>query len=196
MKKSEKLTQARLKELLHYDPEIGIFTRKITVANNAKKGDIVGCLSQRGYLATGIDGIKYYLHRLAWLYVYGYFPEHGIDHINRIKTDNRICNLREVTQQCNLRNCKMPKTNTSGVKGVSWNKYTNKWVVQITINNKNKTLGSHKTFAEAVCVRLAVEQCLNWGGCDDNSPAYQYVQKMLEKGNKKMEKQLKIFGKL
>lgn len=186
--KHDSLTQKRLKELLHYDPKTGIFTRKVKTTNNVNIGDETGYLSYFGYLITAVDNISYPNHRLAWLYMYGYFPENDIDHINKIKTDNRICNLREVSRQCNSRNCGNSNTNTSGVKGVSWCKLKNKWAVYIWIKNKKRALGYYKNFTNAVCARLAGEQCLGWGGCDSNSPAYKYVQEMLKPKKKKLQK--------
>ncbi len=177
----KKLTQKELKQVVHYNPETGIFTRKITTQYNAQKGDIAGTNHGDGYLNFWVNGKCYSNSRLAWLYVYGYFPENMIDHINRIRNDNRICNLREVSPQCNNRNSSIYITNTSGIKGVYWYKKTGKWCVQIQTNRECKTLGYYKSFSEAVCLRLAAEQCLNWAGCDDNSPAYQYVQKMVKK---------------
>ena len=83
------------------------------------------------------------------------------------------------SQSCNLRNTGNFAHNTSGVKGVSWSKLTNKWEACIKINRKKKHLGMYKNFDDAVCARLAGEQCLDWEGCDSNSPAYLYVKEML-----------------
>ena len=180
----KKLTQARLKELLHYDSETGIFKWKVKLAQRVKIGDIAGSDSH-GYIGTGIEGVLYLNHRLAWLYVYGYFPENEIDHKDKIRYHNWISNLREATPQCNQRNTGNPKNNISGVKGVCRNKKTNKWQVKISLNNQTKYIGEYESFNEAVCTRLATEQCLDWNGCDSNSPAYQYVQNMLSKPKKK-----------
>ncbi len=177
------LTQEKLKELLHYDPLTGIFIRKVRTANRVKIGDVAGTINSKGYLQIGIEGKSYRAHRLAWLYVHGYFTEYGIDHKDRIKTHNQISNLREVSQQCNLRNCGIRITNISGMRGVLWNKKTNKFQAQIAINYKQKYLGIYADFENAVCARLAGEQACNWSGCDSSSPAFQYVQKMLNQRN-------------
>lgn len=174
------ITQEKLSQNLDYNPETGIFRWKISIGA-VKKGDIAGYKRLDGYCAIKIERKTYKAHRLAWLYVYGYFPENEIDHINRIKNDNRICNLREVSHQCNMRNSKKPKNNTSGVKGISWYKKIQKWEARIKINRKTKHLGKYKDFDDAVCARLAAEQCVDWSGCDSSSPAFQYVQKMLGK---------------
>jgi len=174
-----KLIQERLHELLHYEPETGIFYWKVG-ARNIKVGDIAGTPSC-GYVKIGISGTIYPAHRLAWLYVHGYFPESEIDHINRDRADNRICNLREVSHVCNRRNIRNQKNNTSGVKGVSWFNHHLKWRSQINLLGKPHNLGYYSSFDDAVCARLAAEQCLNWSGCDSNSPAFLYVQKMLSR---------------
>ena len=136
----KKLTQERLKELLHYDTETGFFTwRKIEVKNQVKVGDIAGSLSS-GYVYICVDQTSYRANRLAWLYEYGYFPEHEVDHKNRIKNDNRICNLREVSHQCNMRNVDILNTNTSGVTGVTFCNTFKKWRAKIERNKKTKIL--------------------------------------------------------
>ncbi len=179
MKKSKKLTQEKLKELFFYDPLVGYFTRKCDRGNRWYKGDIAGYIGDR-YLRIQIEGKNYQAHRLAWLYVYGYFPESDIDHIDRNKTNNKIANLRGVSRSCNIRNTGNTVTNTSGVKGVSYYKSRNRWVVRIRNGKIEKHVGYYKNFDNAVCARLAAEQCLNWSNCDSSSPAYQYVQEMLK----------------
>ena len=130
-------------------------------------------------LLSIIDGRPHKAHRLAWLYVYGYLPEGRLDHIDRIKDNNRIANLREAGQQCNRRNTGNPNNNTSGVKGVYWFNRDKVWRASIRINGKYIYLGRHNDFEEAVCHRFAAEQAEGWSGCDKSSPAYQYVMEML-----------------
>lgn len=100
------LTQDRLKELMRYDEETGILTRRVSTSSNARAGDIAGSKDKDGYLVIRIDKKLYRAHRLAFLYVYGRFPEEFTDHINGIRDDNRISNLREVTRQENMQNQK------------------------------------------------------------------------------------------
>ena len=88
-------------------------------------------------------------HRLVWLYVYGKFPSNAIDHINTIGNDNRFSNLREVTNSQNQMNRKNQKNNTSGYKGVCYEKLTNKWRATIGLNNKLKSIGNFDTKEEA-----------------------------------------------
>lgn len=175
------LTQERVRELFDYDPETGIVTRRVGRGNQTKVGDKVGSLDKStGYLTTRIDDRSFYLHRVIFLHVHGYMPEYQVDHINRLRTDNRACNLRESTYSCNSRNSVIRYNNTSGVKGVSWISQKGRWVVQIFINGRGRSLGRYKDFTEAVAVRLAAEQVLNWAGCDSNSSAFLYMQKYLK----------------
>jgi hypothetical protein len=171
----KQLTQKRLKEVLKYYPSLGIF-RWRTTGSGRKKDENAGCKDSHGYIRIRIDGKLYGANRLVWLYVHGYFPEHGIDHIDRNRSNNKIKNLREVTQQCNMRNIGNRIDNASGVKGVHWNKSRNKWMAQICINEKRKYLGIYKKFSEAVMARYKKEKELNWKGCDSSSPAYLYLK--------------------
>jgi len=168
----------RLKELLNYDPETGIFVWKFSTNKRIKVGDVAGTDS-RGYIRIMIDNKKYLAHRLAWLHYYGYFPEHGLDHKDRIRHHNWIKNLREASQQCNLRNTGNRGDNTSSVKGVFFDKARQKWRALIYLDSGGYHLGSFTDFTEAVAHRLAAEQCLNWSTCDSYSPAFQYMQKYI-----------------
>jgi len=158
----------------------GVLTWKTSTSNRGLVCSPVGDLNSNGYLRVGIDGKRYLVHRVIWLMAYGHFPENEIDHIDRNKLNNSLDNLREVSPQCNRRNTGNLSNCTSGVKGVSWVKDREEWVAYITIYSKRKVLGNHKDFLEAVCTRLAAEQCLNWDGCSTTSPSYKYVQEKLK----------------
>ena len=173
-----KLTQKRLKELLHYDPETGVFTRILRSANCIQIGDIAGSIDVDGYNIISLDCLRYRASRLAILYTEGYWPENFVDHKNEIRHDDKRCNLREISNRCNQRNCGNSITNKSGVRGVSFIKRTGKWRASITNKGKHIILGHYKQFHNAVCARLAGEQCLNWTTCDSSSPAYEYVKDM------------------
>lgn len=135
------LTQAELKQLLHYDPETGLFTWLVRSAARVKIGDVAGGLNPDGYHLIKICGKKQLAHRLAWLYVYGNWPKNQIDHINRVKNDNKISNLRDVTQQQNQWNLDKRKDNTSGYPGVYSLKNRNKHRVSIYMSGKQISLG-------------------------------------------------------
>ena len=155
------VTQERLKELLNYNPDTGIFTWLVTrnaYGGGVRPGSIAGDKDSHGYWRIGIDGTRYPLHRLAWLYVRGAMPENHIDHINGDKADNRLCNLRQATRFENLSNRGKNKNNSSGYKGVWFNKKLGKWIAGITHNNKAKHLGVFETpelAYEAYCKKAA-----------------------------------------
>ena len=114
------LVLERLKELFSYDGETGLFTRLVTVGNNVE-GKIAGAVRPRdGYIQISIDRTMHQAHRLAWFYVNGTWPAGEIDHVNGIPSDNRICNLRDVSRLQNMQNIRRPTTrNKSGLLGVS-----------------------------------------------------------------------------
>lgn len=155
---TEILTQARLKELLHYDPETGVFTNRVTRNGRAKIGAASGYVNTLGYVVVQLLGCKYHAHRLAWLYTHGVWPSNQIDHINRNPTDNRLCNLRDVTASENVHNTSHSLRNTSGVRNVVWHKRDKKWQAQIMVNNKYKYLGQFKDLAQA---RLVAEKAIS-----------------------------------
>lgn len=155
------LTQDRLKELLHYDPETGVFTRRI--ARSGARGGIgavAGSTHYDGYKRISIDGKLYQSHRLAWLYTHGTWPADMVDHINGVAGDNRLTNLREATQIQNMANVGKPSNNTSGYKGVSWHKRDKKWRAQINHQDKQKHLGHFTTPEEAHAAYCAAASAL------------------------------------
>lgn len=139
------VTLDRLKELLNYEPHTGHFTWRKASARRTIVGSLAGTISTKGYVKIQIDRKLYPAHRLAWLYVYGEWPDNFIDHINRDKSDNRIANLRVVSASVNMRNCGLRSTNTSGFKGVSYIAYRRKWVATIRLHGKNCVLGKFDT---------------------------------------------------
>lgn len=113
------LTQERLRQVLHYEPATGMFTRRLSVNNRTKVGEVVGrVMAGNGYRFIKIDGHGYYAHRLACLYMTGAWPADRVDHINAVRSDNRWGNLRPATMAQNAGNRPMQKNNTSGFKGV------------------------------------------------------------------------------
>lgn len=139
----EKL-RARVIELFNYDQATGLFTRRVGVQGGGRAGSVAGTLSH-GYVRIRIDGKLHSAHRLAWLVVHGYMPDE-LDHINLIKDDNRIENLRPATRSENQRNKGKQSNNTSGYKGVYWDKSKGKWHARAQdANGKQKFLGSFPT---------------------------------------------------
>lgn len=156
-----KLTHARLTQLLYYDPETGVFTRKTAPTNYVRVGDVAGYKNPAGYIMIMIDGEDHRAHRLVWLYMTGEWPKDEIDHINGIRDDNRFANLREATKAQNSRNCKTPKSNTSGFKGVYLHKNYNKWAARIRVNKKRKHLGYFDTPEEAYDAYVSAAEVLH-----------------------------------
>lgn len=124
------LTQEILKRHLDYNINTGIFLWMEPTSNRAKAGSKAGVLVSDGYIRIRLMKNLYLAHRLAWLYVFGNFPNFQIDHINRNKSDNRIENLRESTVIQNAMNVGLCSRNTSGFRGVCWKASANKWVAR------------------------------------------------------------------
>ncbi len=150
------LSRERLQELLAYDPETGIFTWR-TARPGVAAGSIAGSRRKDGYLRIGIDGKTYRSHRLAFLYMTGSFPSNQVDHIDHCKTNNRWCNLREVTSQENSRNIKRFKNNISGVTGVCWSREKKKWRSFIADSRRWIHLGYFKCLDDAKKARVRAE---------------------------------------
>lgn len=142
------LTQARLKELFTYNKTTGFFKYKIS-RGRCMHGDIAGSLSTRRYVRIRIDNIDYGAHRLVFMYITGEWPKDQVDHKNQIKDDNRWTNLRDCTPEQNQGNVPLRSNNTSGYKGVCWNKKTEMWISRISHKSKRISLGSFTCKHEA-----------------------------------------------
>jgi len=130
----KQLTQRRLKEVLDYDPEIGIFTWKKPTSFRVKGGEVAGRINPTtGHRDIGLDGVRYHASRLAYLYVEGVFPPPlvEIDHINRIPSDDKYSNLRPVSRTQNEMNKGLSIRNNSGVVGVYFDKERGKFKTQL-----------------------------------------------------------------
>lgn len=156
-----------LRELLSYDPDSGKLTwrpRNLKWFKNegsfkswnsqfAGKGALTA-YHKKGYTHGRIFDKSYLAHRVAYAIYYGEWPTGDIDHINKVKDDNRIGNLRVVNNQENSRNSKKYKTNTSGFTGVSWCNPQNKWVSRIMVDGRDIKLGSFGCKLDAVAARI------------------------------------------
>ena len=155
------LNSKRLRELLTYHPEKGFFTWNIGRSGKLS-GDIAGGSHSEGYVHISVDGKLYLAHRLAWLYVHGVWPKDQIDHIDGNKSNNRICNLRDVSNGTNQENqIFAQKNNKSGFLGVS--KKRKKYVAQIMINGKKMHLGYFNFPEQAHSAYLAVKRKFHFG---------------------------------
>ena len=150
------ITQEKLKELLGYDSDTGVFTW-IVKRQGVKHRAMAGTLNSNGHRQIMVGGKLYLAHRLAFLYVTGSWPEDQTDHVNHRRDDNRWSNLREVSHTENGRNQSKPKRNTSGVVGIFWNKQVSKWQAQIRVNGKPIHLGLHECINAAILTRKAAE---------------------------------------
>ena len=151
------LTVDLLNHLFEYDKETGNLIWKIK-KRGIRKGSIAGTVKSNGYLCVGINYNSYRAHRLIFLMHKGYLPK-TIDHINGDKLDNRIENLRAATVGQNQHNRKTNANNTSGYKGVSWNKARKKWITGIKLEGKKIHLGYFDNVEEAAeVVRKAREE--------------------------------------
>ena len=144
----KELTQEELKQVLHYDPETGVFTWLVAVGG-VMVGDVAGTTHVQGYVQVRVGGF-YLAHRLAFLYMTGNFPSIDIDHINGNRSDNRWGNLRPCTHQQNMFNMKTRVDSISGFKGVT--RKRNGWQARIMINGKPKFLGVFDTPEQAAKV--------------------------------------------
>ena len=142
----EYINHDRLLELLDYDPDSGVFTWKMSRAGSAKIGSIAGSINSAGYQLIGVDGTRYLAHRLAWFYCFQEWPAHIIDHINGIKTDNRLDNLQDVTQNKNIQKANR-KLAASGFRNVK--KVGNRYRAQIEVKGKTVHLGTFDTGEQA-----------------------------------------------
>lgn len=139
-------TAERLRIEFHFDPLSGLFTRLEQSIFRSGRDKTVGCVGDRGYLKITIGRRTYLAHRLAWMYIHGCWPSGVIDHINGVKTDNRLENLRDVSQSTNTQNRKAAKlTATSGFMGVSKVTGSNTWRASIKVDGKYLYMGGFKT---------------------------------------------------
>jgi hypothetical protein len=156
------LTAERLRELLRYDPETGVFLWLTRKARCIRVGDIAGSLHRTGYSHVCIDGRFYYAHRLAWLYVVGSWPSLHIDHIDGVRNNNRFSNLRDVDRCVNLQNQRKARNdNESGAIGVrvQGDRF------RATISNEGATihLGLFPTIVDASDAYLKAKRKLHSG---------------------------------
>ncbi len=148
------ITQERLKELLNYDPETGIFSWAVSTTYGVVAGRRAGGKYAVGYRYLSVDKRRYYEHRLAWLYVYGKWPEHEIDHIDGVRDNNAIRNLRDLTHAQNCQNIR--KTGkSSGLLGAHFSKKMDCWTANIRVDGKVFYLGVFDTEEEAHAAYLA-----------------------------------------
>lgn len=135
------LTQTLLKNLFTYDEKTGNFIRNKS-NRNVRAGEVAGYTNPTGYVKIHIFNKIYAAHRLVFTYLYDAIPDGEVDHINGIKSDNRLSNLRIVKRQGNQENTRRARaSNECGYLGVSFHKRVGKWQSQIQIAGKKKHIG-------------------------------------------------------
>lgn len=144
-----KITHQELKSLLSYDCESGVFIWLKNMNSRARKAGEAGCKDKQGYIQIRINKKEYRAHRLAWFYINGVWPSDFIDHIDGIKDNNIISNLRVVTNSQNQMNRTHTKFNKAGFKGVSFKEKTGKYEAYIQTNGIHKNLGSYDCAEDA-----------------------------------------------
>ena len=147
-----------VRRVLSYDKDTGVLTWKERVAIRVMIGKPAGSLNNYGYIKVTLKGKQYMAHRLAWLLHTGQWPRQVIDHINGNPSDNRICNLRDVSLADNCTNRNSPVKAKSGYRGVVWQGWSNNaWRACIGIDNKKVFLGYFKTPELAHAAYLAAK---------------------------------------
>lgn len=136
------ITLERLKELLEYNPDTGVFRWRIK-RGKMQPGQIAGTVAMRGHVTLHLDYRYYGAHRLAWLYMTGKMPKHQIDHKDYNPGNNAFSNLREATNSQNHMN--KTSKNSSGFKGVRLDKRRGKWMSNIKLDGKSRFLGYFDT---------------------------------------------------
>jgi len=152
------ITADQLRELLDYDPETGIFEWRAS-GRGRRLDRSAGRIGTQGYRVIFVDRNEQGAHRLAWLYVHGEWPAREVDHINGVRDDNRIANLRDVSHSENQHNRHgAPRNNTTGFVGVTYIPEKRKYVAGIKVGGRRRHLGLFKTPEEAHAAYLEAKK--------------------------------------
>ena len=139
------ITQSRLKVLLHYCPDTGVFTRRTTINRHVLAGSVCMTIDSYDYIKIRVDGFRVRAHRLAFLYMLGYLPAE-VDHVNGVRSDNSWANLRACTRSENQQNrCDARKDNGCGFIGVSFNSADGTYRARLQVNGVRTHLGHFPT---------------------------------------------------
>lgn len=163
-----------LRECFSYSPETGVLTWRERprehfkndgawrYCNNRLAGSPAGSITPKGYVTIHVAGRRYQAHRLIWLTHYGKEPKYQIDHVDQVKSNNALCNLREASNADNQKNTSLRKNSSSGTTGVTWYRSTRKWLAKISSNGKRIHLGYFSNKKDAEAARLAAEDRLGF----------------------------------
>lgn len=152
------MTAERLRKVLNYNPHTGQFTWLVRTARRIHIGDSPNCKNRDGYIQVSIDNKRYLVHRLVWLYVYDEWPLFQLDHVNGIRDDNRLCNLRSVTNSQNQQNRRGARCDSrTNVIGVTWVEKRQCWRAHLMLNRKYMLKSYHKKIEDAIASRRQAE---------------------------------------
>lgn len=156
-----------LRQRLRYEPETGkLYWRECPSMPRCWNARYAGREAQGvhsdGYVRVSVDGVRYLAHRLVWCMNYGCPPEDQIDHINGVRTDNRLENLRAVSNTDNSRNASLSKRNTSGIAGVCWDKRRKRWSSRIMVDKREVFLGYFESREEGAAAREKALKAYNF----------------------------------
>ncbi len=158
------ITAERARELFAYDPQTGALEWRVASRGVLKRPRRAGSPNKMGYIVTQVLGRTYLNHRLAWLIAYGEWPENQIDHINGDPADNRLCNLRDVTNTANQENQRHARRdNKLGLLGVCWCAYHSKFKASIRVRGKKINIGYYRSPAAAHEAYLTAKRQLHAG---------------------------------
>lgn len=159
----DKLTLAELQNLLDYNPDTGEFTWLVNRGRMAPAGSKAGCLRMSGYVQIIVDGKTYSAHRLAWLFVNGKWPDQEIDHIDGVRSNNAIRNLRDVDMYTNRENRRVATyRSASGLIGVS-PRANGKWLSQIQVRGRKMHIGTFDTAEAAHAAYVTAKRAMHVG---------------------------------
>ena len=166
-------------KLFTYDRETGVLYWRIRDRNTIRRNYVAGSSkgTKEGYRRVGIKGKIYKEHRIIMMLCFGHIPENAeIDHINHVRNDNRLCNLRFVTRSENSKNQSLSSKNTSGVTGVYFSKTKKKYIAQIKVDREIIYLGTFETLEEAAAARAEANVKFNFHNNHGKGRA-EYVRK-------------------
>lgn len=164
MADQDRITAQHLRERVFYDADTGIFTWRTHIRPSVV-GRRFGSWDLHGYLTARIGGKSYKLHRLAWLYQFGVWPTGDVDHINGVRHDNRLSNLRDVSRKVNLENQTKAtgRNNSTGLLGAYFDRRRGVFYARVSQFNKSINLGSFATAQEAHEAYLKAKRILHVG---------------------------------
>lgn len=151
-----------VRRYFNYNPETGLITWRVRPSRNRQIGSVAGTLHPDGYRILRLHYKPLMAHRVAWALHHGQWPENEIDHINGIRGDNRICNLRDVVREVNTQNLRHARSdNACGMLGVG--RHSGRWRARLTVSGKLRSLGLFDTAEAAHAAYVKAKRELHAG---------------------------------